>query len=160
MPKPPAPQVTYGEFPFRLEYEIDGKGIVVEDTVICEYDGIGWNEGVGKHRKWKSSLSDGKEYIVLVEGKNAVPVREWKSDEIAVYQEIFFNPGVAGYYMGDTEQAKIYSTTFPDASYFEKYEDGSSMSGIISAKELLDRFKIKLLSWDHSQPIENSFISK
>ena len=50
------PEIRYGEFPFRLEYEINGERFVIEDTVICEFDGIGWNEAQGKFRKWKDYL--------------------------------------------------------------------------------------------------------
>ena len=47
---PPAPQITYAEFPVRLEYEVNGQKKVATDTLICEYDGVGWNEGNGKQR--------------------------------------------------------------------------------------------------------------
>ncbi|MGG0825238.1 hypothetical protein ABE099_20510 [Paenibacillus turicensis] len=50
---PSVPEITYAEFPVRLEYEVNGQKKVATDTVICEYDGIGYNEGQGKHRKWK-----------------------------------------------------------------------------------------------------------
>ena len=56
-PDPPRPEITRGEFPFRLEYEIDGKRVVIEDTLICEFDGFGMNEGAGKYRKWKGRLN-------------------------------------------------------------------------------------------------------
>ena len=157
MPDPLKPKVARGEFPIRLEYEIDGQIVVIDDILLCEYDGFGANEGNGKYRKWKKSLSDGREHITLLEHENAIPIREWKSDEIAIYQEIFFNPGAAGYYMGDTEQIKTNSVAFPDASYFEKYEDGSTMSGTIAAEELYDTFAIKLLDWACAQPIKNEF---
>lgn len=43
---PPVPQITYAEFPVRLEYEVNGQKKVATDTVICEYDGVGWNEDI------------------------------------------------------------------------------------------------------------------
>ncbi|WP_350339123.1 hypothetical protein [Paenibacillus polymyxa] len=36
---PSRPEITYGKFPFRLEYEINGQRKVIQDTLICEYDG-------------------------------------------------------------------------------------------------------------------------
>ncbi|MFA8307240.1 YdgA family protein, partial [Paenibacillus alvei] len=36
-PDPPRPEITYGEFPFKLVYEINGERKVIQDTVICEY---------------------------------------------------------------------------------------------------------------------------
>ncbi|MEK4455904.1 hypothetical protein [Paenibacillus sp. FSL R10-2748] len=52
-PNPSHPEIAYGKFPFRLEYEINGQRKVIQDTLICEYDGIGSNEARGKYRKWK-----------------------------------------------------------------------------------------------------------
>lgn len=34
-PKPPRPAITRGEFDFRLEYEVDGERIVIEDTIVA-----------------------------------------------------------------------------------------------------------------------------
>ena len=34
-----APQITEGEFPFVLEYEINGERHIIEDTVVCKFDG-------------------------------------------------------------------------------------------------------------------------
>jgi len=59
LPNPPKPGITYSEFPFRLVYEINGERKVIEDTLICEYDGIGMDEGRGKYRKWKEHLASG-----------------------------------------------------------------------------------------------------
>ena len=39
-PNPPTPEITYGEFPFRLEYRIADEVYVVEDVIVCEYDGV------------------------------------------------------------------------------------------------------------------------
>ncbi|WP_336297944.1 hypothetical protein [Aneurinibacillus uraniidurans] len=47
-PNPPRPEIIYGEFPFRLEYEINGQRKVIENILICEFDGFGANEGIGK----------------------------------------------------------------------------------------------------------------
>ena len=33
-PNPPAPEITYGEFPFRLEYRIEDEVYVVEDVIV------------------------------------------------------------------------------------------------------------------------------
>ena len=44
-PDPPMPEITYGEFPFRLVYELNGEQIVIEDIIICEFDGFGMGGG-------------------------------------------------------------------------------------------------------------------
>ncbi|PPA80809.1 hypothetical protein C4A76_25240 [Brevibacillus laterosporus] len=143
LPNPPRPEITYGEFPFRLEYEIKGKRIVIQDTLICEYDGIGINEGQGKYREWKEHLASGKQQILLL-----------KIDDS---KEIYYDPGPAQYYMGDMHEGVTYIHGFPDARYFKKYADGNTRDGIIPADELLTKYNIKLKSWDYTQPIKNNF---
>ena len=48
----PKPEITYGEFPFEIVLEIDGQTKMFNNVYICEYDGIGSNEGIGKYRVW------------------------------------------------------------------------------------------------------------
>ena len=64
----PEPQIKEGEFPFEIVYEIDGEIITVNDVYVCEFDGFDWNEGAGKHRKWKGYIkSSGSEGLILLE---------------------------------------------------------------------------------------------
>ncbi|WP_145051483.1 hypothetical protein [Paenibacillus xylanexedens] len=143
LPDPPLPKVKYGEFPFRLEYDIDGQRRVIQDTLIVEYDGIGMNEGNGKFRKWEQRLKSGKENITLLKVNNSF--------------EIYYPPGSARYYMDDLEDYVEYKHSFPDAEFIER--DGEiTRYGIVYAEELLDKYQIKLISWEHTQPIENSFL--
>lgn len=142
MPNPPRPEIAYGEFPFRLEYEINGQQIVIQDTLICEYDGIGSNEAQGKYRKWKERLASGNQKILLL-----------KIDDS---KEIYYDPGHARYYMGDLEPNEKYNHNFPNAMIAER-EGRIISNSIISADELLNKYNIKLISWKYSQPITNNF---
>ncbi|MEC0180523.1 hypothetical protein P4H61_03305 [Paenibacillus peoriae] len=141
-PNPPRPEITYGKFPFRLEYEINGQRKVIKDTLICEYDGIGSDEGRGKYRKWKERLASGNERITLL-----------KVDDT---KEIYYSPGNANYYMGDLDDPGEYEHYFPDALFIERDSIGAN-TGIILADELLDKYHIKLISWDYTPPIKNNF---
>ena len=47
-PNPLKPEITYGEFPFTLTYELDGEIKTIEDVVVCEYDGIEWTNSGNK----------------------------------------------------------------------------------------------------------------
>ncbi|MCQ4936301.1 hypothetical protein [Anaerotignum propionicum] len=154
LPNPQKPVITYGEFPFRLVYEINGETKVVEDILICEYDGIGMDEGQGKYRKWKGYLASGEERLLLLEVDNPAALR---SNRKVVKQEIYYSTGSARYYMGDMKDYETYKQSFPDALYFEKYDDGGTSNGVIRADELYEKYRIKLKSWDYSQPIENEF---
>ncbi len=139
---PPKPEITYAEFPFRLEYEINGERKIIEDTLICEYDGIGMDEGQGKYRKWKERLASGKQKIILV-----------KVDDT---KEIYYPTGSARYYMGDMKEYESYKQSFPDAAFVEK-RGRITEDGIIPSDELFKKYKIKLISWDISKPIKNNF---
>lgn len=135
-PNPPKPEITYGEFPFKLVYEINGEQFVVEDVVVCEYDGVGMNEAVGKYRKWKSYLkSNGKENIVLL--------------DLGDDNSIIYPTGSVKYYMGDKDTEHY---LFPNAVMMRR-----NGYGIIRADELKSEYSIVLISWEPSPPIENSF---
>lgn len=139
LPDPPKPEITYGEFPFRLVYELNGERKVIEDTLICEYDGIGMNEGQGKYRKWKEHLASGKEKLLLLELDNPAALR---SNRKVVKQEIYYSTGSAQYYMGDMKDYKTYKQSFPDASFFEKYDDGGTIDGIIVQMNYMKSIKL------------------
>lgn len=148
-PDPPKPKITYGEFPFKLVYDIDGKRKVIEDTLICEFDGVGMDEGRGKFRKWKEQLASGNENVLLLKVNDFNP--------FIVYKEIYYDTGGADYYMDDMSNGVSYEHGFPDARRFEKYVGGGSSDGIIFADELYEKYKIKIISWDYTPPIQNSF---
>ena len=147
MPKPPEPKITHGEFPFRLVYEIDGETKVVEDVLICEYDGFGANAARGKYRQWKSYLASGNTRITL-----------FRNEEI----EIFYTPNInhweaGAFYMGDTEIYSSINEVFPNAWYTSDFGNKQVNSYIISADEMWEKYKIKLISWEPSSPIQNTF---
>jgi hypothetical protein len=140
-PNPPLPKITYGEFPFRLEYELDGERKVIEDTVICEFDGFGSNEGSGKYRKWKNRLASGdtEARITLL--------------QISDTKKIVYYAGSADYYMGDQVTHYLNNFSFPNAVIYE----GSGGTRLVREEQLLNDYHIKLISWDYTQPILNSF---
>lgn len=145
---PESPTITYHEFPICLEYTINGKYMKVEDVLICEFDGFGFNEGNGKFRKWKAHLRSGKNRITLFQNGTV---------------EIYYFPikedsRLPGIFMGDTE---YYSggtgETFPDAWYTTNYENPTVNDYIISADDMKETYHLQLIRWESSQPIENIF---
>ena len=135
---PPIPQIKYGEFPFRLEYEINGRGVVVEDTLIIKYDGIKTSVSTGKSIKWKAYLaSNKKESNILL----------LKIDEKT---GVYYCVGDPKFYMGDGGIAH-----FP---VYIQYKSGNHVSiGGPPDDELLERYGIKIISWEFSDPIVNTF---
>ena len=55
------PQITEGEFPFVVEYEIDGERYIIEDTVVCSFDGYDHSAWFAKPRTWNEHLKSGDE---------------------------------------------------------------------------------------------------
>lgn len=138
MPAPPRPVITYGEFPFRLEYEIYGRRYVIKDTLICEYAGIGSNEGIGKYNKWEGRLLSGSERVTLLKLNNDM--------------EICYPIRSAEYYMGDLESGVSYNRDFSNASLFTKFKGGHE-ARLIEADELFTKYRIKIISWEYTKPI-------
>lgn len=142
-PNPPKPEVTYGEFPFEIVYEIDGEIVTVSDVYVCEYDGIGANEGTGKHRTWKGYFkSTGEETLVLLQDGNLTLACAVGSPE---------------YYMSDPCRSEVVSYDPYIYYIISPNEFGGTSSGVMDIEPLLEQYKIKLISWKLSEPIPNSF---
>jgi len=95
-----------------------------------------------KFRKWKDWLASGNERVTL-----------YKINDTA---EIYYNPGSAYYYMNDMKEYETFNHLFPNALFFDS--KGEYM-GIISAEQLLKEYNIKLISWEYTPPIKNSFFA-
>jgi len=148
-PSPPAPEIKYAEFPFKLEYELNGEIFVVEDALICEFDGFGANYSrIEKFREWKLYLLSGKDRIILMQEEEI---------EIFVTAETLSWNG-AKYYMGDPEGA--YSEEYanlPSAWYKKDFDDERENAYIFPAEKMWERYKLRIISWEIADPIENTF---
>ena len=58
--------------------------------------------------------------------------------------------------MGDNEIYDKINIPFPDAWYTDDLENGKN-AYIISAEEMWEKYKVKLLNWEISPPVQNSF---
>lgn len=141
--EPAKPEIVREEFSFLLIYKINGEKKVIEDTLICEFDGIGVDEGRGKYRKWKSKLASGNTNIILWEKKGNVK------------QQIFYNYEPPGYYMGDPYYKDGNKSNYSDVVL--KKESSDIDEEFISEKKLLQKYNIEIISWDCEEPIKNVF---
>ena len=133
---PAQPHITYGEFPFSLEYEINGEKVKVEDVVICQYDGVGIGDN-GKFLKWKKWISSTNEEDLLLLSEGDI--------------KIYCTVGNADYYMGENQEKKQLQPQI----FIRKYENSLTTS---SADPLeLAKYNIKILQYTFSEPIENVF---
>jgi hypothetical protein len=126
---------------------MNGQRHELKDTLIGEYDGTGWNEGIGKFRKWKLTLkSSGADRLTLV-----------KTKEGEVEIEIFLSLGHAEYLMGDPEMDRNYKQNYPSSPLITTKEGHMTSSSLFTSGELTEKYKIRILKWETSPPIQNHF---
>jgi len=136
----PTPEIMHGEFPFRLEYTIDGKTIVVEDVFIAEFQGFSWNFGIGGHRRWNG-------YVLSTKTRGVYVLSDGN-------RRIYFTVGTANYYMGDLWRP-FEEPFVPGLIMHELRESGGTLTSW--REELFEQYDIELISWELSPPIVNSF---
>lgn len=141
-PDPPKPEKEYGEFPFELVYELNGETHTVDGIFVCKYDGMSFDEGQGKHRTWTG----------YVEGTDDYSVCLFENEEVAIHCYI----GDAGYYMNDSNYSGHPANTPLQPCLFCIPKNKDDIENF-SESDILEKYKIKLLEWKLSEPIDNSF---
>lgn len=135
---PEKPKVQHGEFPFELVYEYKGEKVIINDSIICDYDGYSFSIEGGNSRDWvcefKENENNGQYYVDM-------------ENEPDLYIII---PDAPEYYMGDKEYTK------DDALPYIRYIDEET--GIYyEEKEKIDVVDIEIIEWNPSEPLKNNF---
>ncbi|MCL2391953.1 MAG: hypothetical protein FWC66_05005 [Oscillospiraceae bacterium] len=151
MPNPSRPQITYGEFPIRVIFELDGEIQTIEDTVIAEFTGFESLGTAGRYRVWTSRLKSGNERLVLLRVEN-----EGLVTEISVFS------GLPDSYMGDfTWRSRWeHESSIRNVRFFGyiQWENDDLISGItISPEEVWEKYNLRVIEVQHSPSIENTF---
>ena len=155
--RPPLdPVITYGEFPFRFEYEIDGERFVIEDVLIAEFEGsVRGNLTTTAARRWQTTLLN-----------DVGPRDPLGSGDFLLKEEgniaVLFSPGFAHYFMGDID-AGIRNRIENDerivriSPHIVVRGSNAVPTRVEDAHDLLAEYGITLISWEYTPPIENSF---
>lgn len=167
LPNPRMPEITYAEFPLRIEIEYDGERLVFEDAIICEYDGFGVSGyGTAKNRRWKERFASGKEYqasyptIVLLDTDDVLI--KYHSGEGAYYMDIPY------YEIGDEyEDGTPYTPSSPsiyveDKNLRAKGEFSFNFYDVTPQQEpryrnALKHYGVEIISIEQKPPIVNTF---
>ena len=152
-PNPPKPEITYGEFPFTLTYELDGEIKTMEDTLICEYDGVEWTNSGSKERKWKYRFKSGREEIILIDFSDKDEIHELGYKMLNLY----FFCGSPEYYMGETENFRRHPEDMKMIHYHYQTKEGKIGGSAYSLDEAFEKYKVKIIDWKITEPIENKF---
>lgn len=148
-PNPPMPTIKHGEFPFHLVYEAGGKRYTIDNTIICDYAGMGMDEGNGKYLKWKERLANG----------NPITRFSFNLTEDYQYGIKLFDGVIQG--QGST----VIICDIGNPQYYlgyKKYTDYSPgrvsissppATGVISEAELWNKYHIKIIEAKFSEPM-------
>ena len=153
------PQILAGEFPFVVEYELNGEKYIIEDVVICEFDDYDYSAWFTKPRSWNTYLKSGnEEKRILLKSENSYSILE--PDRINILSSVVLNYGAAEYYMGDPNfKNMIYAKPF--FYYSERYniDNRTEMNTgtELSCEELEQYFNIKVVRFEFAEPIKNQF---
>jgi len=139
-PRPPKPKIKYAEFPFTLVYKIDGEEYTISDVITYKYRGVEWSgDFVIGYNRWEQKLKSGNKRIVLLE-----------INDITVY---YPTSDSASYYMGGKGREIVFTG---DAAITDKNTNENYIEPI-SADDLLNKYGIKLISWEIAPPIKNIY---
>ena len=162
------PEITYGEFPVRLTYELNGEIRTVQDVAICEFDGYKVSIE-DESRKWKVTLkseldeppSDKEQWeetdfvlITLLDLRNKGIYDDFGHEVL----ELYFFGGNGSYYMNDVMEFGHDAQDFTCVEYMYKTEDGKIGGSSFGAEEAYEKFNIRLISWEAAKPIRNTFV--
>ncbi len=164
----PAPSITDGEFPFIVEYEMNGETFLIEDSVVCMFDGYNSASntfgifGFPSSRKWEEGLKSGNEnafgiwLLDLEENTESV----FTEGRINYESRIILQYGSAEYYMDDPDEVL---RDEPRIVYYEEYSEPPDHFPIevqftaLTNQQLEEKFGIKIIRFEFCQPIENTF---
>nr|WP_305879171.1 hypothetical protein [Enterococcus faecium] len=142
---PPLPEITYGEFPFSLEYEIDEERILIEDTVIAEFIGsFRGNVTTQPRRSWSIKLLN-----------NSGELKAFHYEFLIIESEdvtITLSSGSAGYFMNDggSKPQLTVRDRIAGFMHFSHYD-------LEEARKILAEYGITLINWEYAPPIRNFF---
>ena len=125
---------------------------MIEDIIICEFDGFKTFGTAGRRRTWKASLKSGNKSIVLLKGKT----------NGASYEITKSVTGLPEYYMGDFRQSKEdYENILADDRYlgYAQWKDSEEKGSAVSTpkEEVWKKYKLRVISIEYSEPIKNTF---
>ena len=154
----PEPEIRYGEFPFRLEYEINGERFVIEDVLIAEFRySIRGDMVMPRRRVWDTTFVNANSSLLIIA----------EIEDIT----ISFFAGLAQYFMGDPDGGQYqraerrletgreyYIPGMPDISVRNpNNEQLVTRFRPEDAHEILAEFGITIISWEYTPAIVNSF---
>jgi len=158
------PAIEYGEFPFRVVYKSDGETHIIEDVIICEFNGYDLSALFQKPRSWNIGLKSDTDapypvsYNIRIlefdDNTNSV----LNPDRVIEEHWVSLSLGAPAHYMGDPNASSMVHKE-PHFYYIELYESAVSYfdSTMLTHAQVKELFGIEVVEWTFSEPIVNSF---
>ena len=148
------PVVTEGEFPIYLEYEMNGERYVIEDVVVCNFKKID-TTSIRPSRWYSASLKyKSKRTIISFEENTESKLTKGRINEES---SVLLCIGDGGYYLGDPDE----KDRGPYIGYHEVYKTEPKVTHNritkLTNEQLEEIFGIKIIKFEFSEPIENTF---
>jgi hypothetical protein len=161
------PSVTSGEFPFRVVFEYQGEIVSVEETVTANYIGhhISWRlvsprtwdfwlGGTYQNSGFVTGLSTRELTIAVFDYEHQSKISPGRTNTAS---EVWIEFGDGAYYMGDRGNS-AYHPGIILAEYFITASGYDSVSHtMLTFEQAEELFGIRILEWEFSEPIVNSF---
>ena len=135
--RPGKPKIKHGEFPFELVYEYNGQQFTVNETIICDYEGISFFLEGGNSREWNCYITNNDDY-------GRYYLDETKHPTLYIQMPLY-----AEYYMGALDVGVEYATPY---IFFTDNSTGTTYY----EQDLMDVVGAKIISWELSSPLEGN----
>jgi hypothetical protein len=148
----------HGELPFRYEYEKDGERYVIEDILVIDYKGRGFD--MQQYLKSEGSDATWEDYEVspeLILYKSDGLVHSYDRNVEEVFQEIRLLLNPHDFMEGIDYDGKL-TIQLREVEEFEPIEKATHP--LLSEQQLYEDFGIKTISWTPPKPIENEYVKK
>jgi hypothetical protein len=148
----------HGEFPFRYEYEKDGQRYVIDDTLVVDYKGMGFElfqylKSEGPDAVWKDYRSGPS--LLLYESDGWVHSYDSNLDKVTQNVWLSLN---SGSFMGAIDYDKRLSIQLVEMEEYESIQEATHIP--LSEQQLYEDFGIKTISWTPPEPIDNEYVKK
>lgn len=156
------PKIKEQSFPFHVEFSVKGEKYIIDDVVICKFDGLTHKGGWGSPaiiRSWTEQLKSTNECyyrdeLIIEEHQKQSLFKDRKNLDSSVYLSL----GRADYYMGESNYKM---TSAPCFYYYECFKNSSGTISaertILTEEQLKEFFDIEIVQWSFSDPIKNSY---
>lgn len=155
LPTPPTPINKYGEFPFRIVYEIGDERYIVEDTLVCEYAGRNREGFTGRELKWTGHLLSGDRITDRFLGYDPDPgsLTEWVSGYgIVILDHVNTGHGYISYLEIDIGSAEYYLGYYLLGNYSPgKGYDGEGAG--LDDDALYEKYRVRIIETVFTEPL-------